>query len=203
MLRVQLAGTPANEIGDMRGIAGIFGTAAFAAMAGEALAVHPAQAVCSVFDRHPCAPTVCSVYRRRPCLPEYDLPIGQDLRLTIRSDKYDENAQRVEKIDTIGDLFAALRACWTPVPPADLPPDMQMSVRLSFKRNGELVAAPRITYVSAGVSSQARERFHGAIMAALERCQPLPFANGLGGAVAGRPIAIRYVENGTMHTEKP
>jgi hypothetical protein len=189
----------------MPGIAGVLGTVAFAAgaLAGEALAVNPARATCSVFDRHPCTPTVCSVFRRRPCAPEFDPPIGQDLRLTIRSDEYDEHAQRVDTVGTIGDLFAALRACWTPAPPADLPPDMQMSVRLSFKRNGELVGAPRVTYVSAGAPRQARERFHDAIMAALDRCQPLPFTGGLGGAVAGRPIAIRYVENGTMHTEKP
>jgi hypothetical protein len=34
-----------------------------------------------------------------------------------------------------------------------------------------------------------------AITAALERCTPLPFTDGLGGAVAGRPIAIRFVDN--------
>jgi hypothetical protein len=38
-----------------------------------------------------------------------------------------------------------------------------------------------------------------AITAALERCTPLPFTDGLGGAVAGRPIAIRFVDN----REKP
>jgi hypothetical protein len=32
-------------------------------------------------------------------------------------------------------------------------------------------------------------------MTALERCTPLRFTPGLGGAIAGRPIAIRYVDN--------
>lgn len=198
----------------MQWIAGTLGTAAFAAgtaLAGETLAVSSAQGACSVFDRHPCAPTVCSAFRRRPCLPEFEPPIGQDLRLTIRSAAGGRDAPQHEnnndaanrKLDTIGNMFAALRACWTPAPPADLPPDMQMSVRLSFRRNGELIGAPRVTYVSAGAPPEARERFHNAIMAALERCQPLPFTSGFGGAIAGRPIAIRFIENGTLHTERP
>jgi hypothetical protein len=27
-------------------------------------------AVCSVFDKRPCAPTVCPLHQRRPCIPE-------------------------------------------------------------------------------------------------------------------------------------
>jgi len=197
----------------MRGLAGPFGTAAFAAgaaLAGEALAVVPAQAVCGVFDRYPCAPTVCSVFLRRPCLPEFEPPIGEDLRLTIRTDPSGERAEGASRdirsdrqVGTISQLFALLRGCWTPAPLGDVPHDMQMSVRLSFKRDGELVAPARMTYVSAGAPQQARERFHDAIVAALDRCLPLPFINGLGGAVAGRPITIRFIENGTLPMEKP
>ena len=34
-----------------------------------------------------------------------------------------------------------------------------------------------------------------AINASLDACVPLKFTGGLGGALAGRPIAIRYVDN--------
>ena len=34
-----------------------------------------------------------------------------------------------------------------------------------------------------------------AINSSLDACLPLKFTNGLGGALAGRPIAIRYVDN--------
>ena len=34
-----------------------------------------------------------------------------------------------------------------------------------------------------------------AINASLDACMPLKFTGGLGGALAGRPIAIRYVDN--------
>jgi hypothetical protein len=72
---------------------------------------------------------------------------------------------------------------------------MQMSVRFAFKRSGEIIATPRVTYVSPGASPETRETYLHAINAALERCTPLPFTEGLGGAVAGRPIAIRFVDD--------
>ena len=53
-------------------------------------------------------------------------------------------------LDTIGDLFAALRSCWTPPPAESAREGMQMSVRFSFKRTGEIIAAPRLTFSTAG-----------------------------------------------------
>jgi len=72
---------------------------------------------------------------------------------------------------------------------------MQMSVRLAFKRSGEMISAPRVTYASREAPPAARDAYHDAILAALERCTPLPFTPGLGGAVAGRPVAIRFVDD--------
>jgi hypothetical protein len=72
---------------------------------------------------------------------------------------------------------------------------MQMSVRFAFKRSGDIIATPRVTYASQGASPETREVYLRAISAALERCTPLHFSEGLGNAVAGRPIAIRFVDN--------
>jgi hypothetical protein len=164
----------------------------------------PAAAVCSVFDKRPCAPTVCGVYQRRPCIPEIDYPIGQDLRLTVESPPaegaasltLDQNDSSDEhKLNTLSAMFAALRGCWVPPPAADARHGMQMSVRLSFKRTGEIIGTPRVTYTSPNTPSEVRDLYHNAITTALERCSPMPFTTGLGGAVAGRPIAIRFVDN--------
>ena len=70
-----------------------------------------------------------------------------------------------------------------------------MSVRFSFKRTGEIIATPRLTYATAGVSADTRATYLKAINASLDACEPLKFTSGLGGALAGRPIAIRYVDN--------
>jgi hypothetical protein len=72
---------------------------------------------------------------------------------------------------------------------------MQMSVRFSFKRTGEMIATPRLTFATAGVPADTRATYLKAINASLDACLPLKFTAGLGGALAGRPIAIRYVDN--------
>ena len=156
-------------------------------------------APCSVLDGKPCTPYFCSVFNHGPCIPEIDYPTGENLQLTIESVPAQGQAAKYQKpdhdLDTIGDLFGALRSCWLP-PPADSAREgMQMSVRFSFKRSGEIIAAPRLTYSMAGVSADIRATYLKAINASLDACMPLKFTGGLGGALAGRPIAIRYVDN--------
>ena len=75
---------------------------------------------------------------------------------------------------------------------------MEMSIRLSFKRDGEMVAPPRVTYATPAVPADTRQTYRDAITAAFDRCLPLQFTSGLGGAIAGRPIAIRYVDDRTI-----
>ena len=156
-------------------------------------------APCSVLDGQPCTPTFCSVFNHGPCIPEIFYPLGQDLQLTIESVPSQDQAAKYRKpdhdLDTIGDLFAALRSCWTPPAAETARQDMQMSVRFSFKRSGEIIAAPRLTFSTSGVPADTRSLYLKAINASLDACVPLKFTGGLGGALAGRPIAIRYVDN--------
>jgi len=154
---------------------------------------------CSVLDGQPCTPSYCRVFNHGPCIPEIDYPYGENLQLTIQAVPAKEDEDKYKKpdhdLDSIGDLFAALRSCWSP-PPADAAREgMQMSVRFSFKRTGEMIASPRLTFASAGVSADVRATYLKAINASLDGCLPLKFTGGLGGALAGRPIAIRYVDN--------
>jgi len=156
-------------------------------------------APCSVLDNRPCTPTYCSVLNHGPCIPEIDYPYGENLQLTIETVPPQDQAAKYQRpdhdLDTIGDLFAALRSCWSP-PSADSAREgMQMSVRFSFRRSGEIIATPRLTYSTAGVPADTRATYLKAINASLDGCVPLKFSDGLGGALAGRPIAIRYVDN--------
>jgi hypothetical protein len=168
-----------------------------------------AHAPCSVLDRGPCTPSFCSVFNHGPCIPEIDYPYGENLQLTIDSVPPRDQAAKYQKpdhdLDTIGDLFSALRSCWTP-PPADTAREgMQMTVRFSFKRSGEIIGAPRLTYATTGVPADTRTTYLNAINASLNACEPLKFTGGLAGALAGRPIAIRYVDNRDLgkQAEKP
>jgi len=166
-------------------------------------------APCSVLDGRPCTPSFCSVFNHGPCIPEIDYPYGENLQLTIESVPPQDQAAKYRKpdhdLDTIGDLFAALRSCWSPPPAESAREGMQMSVRFSFRRSGEIIAKPRLTFSTSGVPAETRSLYLKAINASLEACVPLKFTGGLGGALAGRPIAIRYVDNRDLgkQAEKP
>ena len=154
---------------------------------------------CSVFDRRPCTPSFCSVFNHGPCIPEIDYPYGENLQLTVETVPSQDDKTKYSKpdhdLDSIGDLFAELRSCWSPPPADDAKEGMQMTVRFSFKRDGEIIATPRLTFATVGVSADTRATYLKAINASLDACVPLKFTDSLGGALAGRPIAIRYVDN--------
>ncbi len=154
---------------------------------------------CSVLDGKPCTPSFCSVFNHGPCIPEIDYPYGENLQLTIQTvpAKQDESKYQrpAHDLDNIGDLFAELRSCWSPPLPDVAREGMQMSVRFSFKKSGEMIGPPRVTFATAGVPADTRDTYLKSINASLNACIPLKFTDGLGGALAGRPIAIRYVDN--------
>jgi hypothetical protein len=154
---------------------------------------------CSVLARGPCTPSFCSVFNHGPCIPELNYPYGENLQLTVQSVPPHDDAEKYVKpdhdLDSIGDLFAALRSCWSPPPPDTAQEGMQMTVRFSFKRDGDMIGPPRMTFATAGAAGDIRETYLKAINASLDGCVPLKFTDGLGGAIAGRPIAIRYVDN--------
>ena len=154
--------------------------------------------------------SVCSVFRHGPCFPYYWPPIGQDLRLTIVSN--DENASQMERgevvgadehpLDSIRDMFTALRSCWVPPPKDEARHGMEYTIRFAFKRDGTVIAPPRMTYSSHDAPSAVRDVYRDAIDAALKRCTPLHFSGGMAGAVAGRPIAIRFVDDRTIDQQQ-
>jgi hypothetical protein len=103
-------------------------------------------------------------------------------------------AQQPLTLNTLKDLGAALRACWTPPPLAQSRAGMQITVQLSFKRNGELLGNPRITFETAGATDDERLAYRIAVAETLKRCTPLPFTAALGNAVAGRPFTMRFMD---------
>jgi hypothetical protein len=181
------------------------------------------QSQCSVLSGRPCHPSFCGVFHRGPCMPYYLPQLGEDLRLTIvstddnrpppdntaaaaKGDQPDgENATAADRpLDSIRDMFAALRACWVPPPKDEARHGMEYTIRLAFKRDGDIVAPPRVTYASHDAPAEVRDVYRDAINAALKRCTPLHFSDGMGGAVAGRPIAVRFVDNrGTESAKSP
>jgi hypothetical protein len=95
-------------------------------------------------------------------------------------------------LNTLKDMGLALQACWIPPPIDQARLGMQITVQMSFKRSGELLGKPRITFESAGASDDERLAYRVAVAEMLKRCSPLPFTEALGNAVAGRPFTMRF-----------
>ena len=137
----------------------------------------------------------------------YDFWIGQDFRTTIYSagthgqaeisgESGDANSPK-RGLHTIGAIFNELRRCWVPPPSSQARTGTEIAVRFAFKRNGGILAEPRVTYVSAGASPDTRATYINAIRAALSRCTPMSFSEGLAAVIVGHPFAIRFVDDRT------
>jgi hypothetical protein len=97
------------------------------------------------------------------------------------------------QVDNIKEVFAKLSTCWKPPPPARASPDVEITVIVSFTRDGNILGRPKITYESDNATDNDRLEYRIAVMETLQRCTPMPFTESMGGAVAGRPFAIRFV----------
>ncbi|MEE1611345.1 hypothetical protein [Microvirga sp. CF3016] len=99
-----------------------------------------------------------------------------------------------KQVDTLNDIVRAMQACWRPA--GVRYSGQSVTIRISFKRNGEVLGKPMITHYREGEPDAAnREAFTQAVREALVRCSPMPFSDKLGAAVAGRPFTFRFVDS--------
>jgi hypothetical protein len=165
---------------------------------GHIDATPPLHAPCSVLAAEPCIP-FCGVFNDGPCIPEIADAYGQNLQVTIQSQPSHDDATKYQKPDhdlnTIGELFAALRSCWSPPAPDAAREGMQISVLFSFNKSGVMIALPRVTFATPGTPADVRDAYLKSIKASLNGCSPFKFTVELGDNIAGRPIMIRYVDN--------
>jgi hypothetical protein len=140
-----------------------------------------------------------------PCGPydQYQDSFGQDLRITlilmgqgkVKTEPPAAAAPTVgARLNTIRDVFTALRTCFAGALGEPGSQQLSATIRFSFTRHGEIFGEPRFTYVQPGLTQDTKQNFERAIGHALVGCMPLPFTDGLGGALAGRPFSIRIVK---------
>jgi hypothetical protein len=97
-----------------------------------------------------------------------------------------------DQVDSIQQVFAKLGTCWRPPPPSRANPDIEITVIVSFRRDGTILGHPKITYESEEATDNDRLMYRIAVMETLQRCTPMPFTEGMAGAVAGRPFAVKF-----------
>jgi hypothetical protein len=95
-------------------------------------------------------------------------------------------------INTVREVRAALRACWVRPSIGLGRANITISVRLSFRQNGEILGIPLITYTSPRISEDERRAYRTALNETLARCSPLAFSDAFGSIIAGRPINVRF-----------
>jgi hypothetical protein len=111
-------------------------------------------------------------------------------------------AETTAQVDSIHDVIARLRTCWKPPPAGRAHPGIDITVIVSFNRDGDILGHPRITYESEQATDNDRVMYRIAVMEALQRCTPMPFTEGMAGAVAGRPFRIQFQNRKRPPVEK-
>jgi hypothetical protein len=94
--------------------------------------------------------------------------------------------------NTIKEMFAELRACAIA---NGVSPNSELTVVFSLNRWGAAIGKPRISYSKLPNDVDARRRIVESVAKAIDRCLPLSITDALGGAIAGRQIALRLVGN--------
>ena len=97
-----------------------------------------------------------------------------------------------DRVDSIKQVIEKLATCWRPPPPSQANPDIEITVIVSFKRDGTILGHPKITYESEQATDNDRLAYRIAVMEALQRCTPMPFTEAMAGAVAGHPFAVKF-----------
>src|SRR5260370_9151003 len=100
-------------------------------------------------------------------------------------------AAQQERLDTIKDVIMRIHSCWRPPPLSQADP-IDITVIVSFNREGAILGHPRITYESEHASDNDRLKYRIAVMETLQRSTPWPFTEGLADAVACRPFPVPF-----------
>jgi hypothetical protein len=95
-------------------------------------------------------------------------------------------------LENVSEIGPALIECWRP--PA-APEGSAVTLRFSFRRDGSLIGAPRVTYVGVAGSEKLQRAFADSAVRAIEACSPLElsprFAATIGGKVYVMQFAVR------------
>jgi hypothetical protein len=69
----------------------------------------------------------------------------------------------------------------------------ELTVVFSLRRDGSLLGRPRISFAKLSGPTADQRAFAAGIASAFDRCLPALITDGRGGAIAGRPLSMRYV----------
>ena len=90
--------------------------------------------------------------------------------------------------NTLSELWRSLSTC------IQMPNESvgsELTIVFALKRDGSLLGRPRITYSHLVGDADPQKAFVADAIEAVAKCLPVNITDGLGGAIAGRPLSIR------------
>jgi hypothetical protein len=99
-----------------------------------------------------------------------------------------EAAEAQPPITRVHGIATGIAACWRP--PHN---DDQVTVRLSFTRDGAVIGDPRIVYARSSGGAADDSGLAQSMLSAIRECTPLHFSTQLGSAIAGQVLDIRFI----------
>lgn len=100
---------------------------------------------------------------------------------------------RAEPTSTLRGMWQLLGSCAQSVGGPAASAGSEVTLLFSIKRDGSLQGQPRITHSKLIGDEATQKEFLSGVLASVARCFPLPITDGLGGAVAGRPLRMRVL----------
>jgi len=119
--------------------------------------------------------------------------VGVAFAIAPASPQSDRPCGSREPVDTLRQAWQALYACWKPPAGSE---GMEITLLFSLRRDGTLIGKPRATWSKLSGNSNEQRAFVASVLTALDHALPLPLTEGMGGAVAGRPLALRFSVGG-------
>ncbi|GEP10110.1 hypothetical protein [Methylobacterium gnaphalii] len=126
---------------------------------------------------------------------EPPLSLPQGLRHTVQV-PVDRKTGSGKPADTIRDLFPLLTACWRAPEGLEKFERTEITVRFSLRRDGSVIGTPQITFSKAPADDRGKALLTDAAVSAIRHCTPVRITPALGGAIAGRPLSIRFIYEG-------
>ena len=97
-------------------------------------------------------------------------------------------------VNNLQELMAAFVGCWSPPPLDQGRQPLDLTFQVSFKRSGELFGKPRVIVFARPVTDGERQLYYTAVAETVDRCSAMPFTQSMGGAVAGQPFRVNFLD---------
>ncbi|WP_131193885.1 hypothetical protein [Lichenihabitans psoromatis] len=131
----------------------------------------------------------------RPASDNPPLPQGFVMTVPVGPDGHSKLAAAPTTLNRYVDVASALGACWV-APSAQDSRWGQITLRVSFKRDGSVNGIPRLIAAAPPSGRSTESDLKSSLLSALSHCAPLHISPSLGNAIAGQIFAISFVQQG-------